>query len=113
MQDIKYPIVDRSNVKPNFIKRDSEDQIDISFAQGIFSDGRTFRAEFWAANQVSYLTYYFSKYPFAINIPTLIPMMNKSTSGALFFDSNTAMIAMIIPARISAISESGTTHSTE
>jgi hypothetical protein len=60
MEDSKYPIVDRSEFKPNFVLRDRDDQIDISFADGIFSDGRPFRVEFWAANQVSYLTYYFS-----------------------------------------------------
>ena len=67
MQDIKYPTVNRSSFKPNFVKRDSDDQIDISFAEGIFSDGRPFRVEFWAANQVSYLTYYFS----SVNIENL------------------------------------------
>lgn len=60
MDEKQYPSVDRSDFKPNFVKRDDDDQIDIAFAEGRFNDGRPFRAEFWAANQVSYLTYYFS-----------------------------------------------------
>jgi hypothetical protein len=60
MVDVRYPTADRSDFTPNFVKKDFDDQLDIGFAEGIFSDGRPFRAEFWAANQISFLTYYFS-----------------------------------------------------
>lgn len=60
MQVIKYIKADRSNFKPNFVKKDSNDQIDIGYTEGVFTDGRPYRTEFWAANQISYLTYYFS-----------------------------------------------------
>lgn len=56
----KYPYVDRSNRRPNFVKKDRDDQLDLGFAEGIFTDGRPFRVESWAATYVTYLTFYFS-----------------------------------------------------
>ncbi len=58
--EVRYPRVDRSHYKLNFEKRDSDDHIDLGFAEGIFSDGRPFRAECWAAYQHTFLTFYFS-----------------------------------------------------
>jgi len=53
----KYPEIDRSDFTPNFHKRDRDDQLDISWGEGRLSDGRPYRVECWAANQVTYLTY--------------------------------------------------------
>ena len=52
-----YPKIDRSDFTPNFYKRDSDDQLDLSWGEGRLSDGRPFRVECWATNQVTYLTY--------------------------------------------------------
>lgn len=60
MKKSQYTPVDRSDFRPNFKKRDEDDQLDIGFAEGRFNDGRPFRAEFWAAYQISFLTYLFS-----------------------------------------------------
>ena len=59
-QQYRYPRVNRAHFKPNFVKKDRDDQIDLGWAEGVFSDGRPFRLEVWAATYVRYYTYYFS-----------------------------------------------------
>ena len=53
-----YPKVDRSGFKPNFKKRDEDDQLDLAMAEGTLKDGRPFRTECWAAHQITYLTFF-------------------------------------------------------
>lgn len=55
-----YPKPDRSNFNPNFVKTPDNDVLDISWNEGILSDGRPFRVEYWCQDQVSMLTYFFS-----------------------------------------------------
>ncbi len=59
-QKTSYPAIDKSDFKPNFSKQDSNDQIDLGWGEGVFSDGRPYRIEFWAQYQLSMLTYFFS-----------------------------------------------------
>jgi hypothetical protein len=57
----KFPIPDRSKLSILGSTRDSEDGvIEIGWCDGVLSDGRAFRAEMWAHDQVSYLTIFFS-----------------------------------------------------
>jgi len=39
-QHYRYPRVNRAHFKPNFVKKDRDDQIDLGWAEGVFSDGR-------------------------------------------------------------------------
>ena len=52
---------DRSGYSPNFAKSDENPSIDIGWAEGALSDGRPFRAECWAQDQSTFLTFYFSR----------------------------------------------------
>ena len=59
----KYPIPDRS--KQTIHSKKAEDGvIDIGWCEGVLSDGRTFRAEMWAQDQISMLTIFFSRVEF-------------------------------------------------
>ena len=40
--------------------KDQDGVIDIGWCDGVLSDGRAFRAEMWAQDQVSMLTFFFS-----------------------------------------------------
>jgi len=55
-----YPKPDRSNHHPNLSKTAENDTLDIGWAEGVFSDGRPFRIECWAQDQVTYLQCFFS-----------------------------------------------------
>lgn len=55
-----YPAPDRSGFVPNSAKTAENDQLDIGWSTGILSDGRPFRAECWAQDQVTMLTLFFS-----------------------------------------------------
>ena len=50
------PKPDRSTYKPNFAKSAQNDQIDIGWAEGTLSDGRRYRLELWAQNQLTCVT---------------------------------------------------------
>jgi hypothetical protein len=60
MVNLTYPKPDRSNQRPKFAKTDADDTLDIGWAEGTFSDGRPFRIECWAQDQVTYLQCFFS-----------------------------------------------------
>lgn len=60
MSSPKFPKPDRSNFKPNFEKTLENDTLDIAWNEGVLSDGRPFRVECWAGDQVTHLTYSFS-----------------------------------------------------
>jgi hypothetical protein len=51
----KYPTPDRSKQRVHFTK-DEDGVIDVGWCDGALSDGRAFRAEMWAQDQVSLLT---------------------------------------------------------
>ena len=55
-----YPKPDRSNFTPNFQKTGENDVIDIGWTEGVLSDGRPFRLEMWAQDQMTMLTFFFS-----------------------------------------------------
>ena len=55
----KFPIPDRSK-RPILFTKDRDGVIDIGWCDGVLSDGRAFRAEMWAQDQVSMLTVFFS-----------------------------------------------------
>lgn len=55
-----YPKPDRSNIIPNFVKTPEDDTVDLGWAEGVLSDGRPFRAECWAQDQITMLTLFFS-----------------------------------------------------
>ena len=56
----EFPEIDRSNFTPKLSKKHIDDQLDLSWGEGYFRDGRPFRIECWSANQITYLTYYIS-----------------------------------------------------
>lgn len=56
MTESRYPTPDRSNFVPNA----DDDVKDIGWAVGVFSDGRPWRCEAWAQDQVTMLTIFFS-----------------------------------------------------
>jgi len=55
----KFPIPDRTN-RPIRTVKDEDGVIDIGWCDGVLSDGRGFRAETWAQDQVTVLTVLFS-----------------------------------------------------
>ena len=56
----KYPKPDRSYFKPNLTVVNKDQQLDIGWAEGVFSDGRSYRAELWRWEHNSILTVFFS-----------------------------------------------------
>ena len=55
-----YPKPDRSRFTPNRIKTETNDTLDIGWAEGVMRDGRPWRAEAWCQDQVTFLTFFFS-----------------------------------------------------
>ena len=55
-----HPKPDRSNFTPNHIKTPENDQIDIGWNEGFMSDGRPYRIESWAQDQITCVTVFLS-----------------------------------------------------
>ncbi len=55
-----FPKPDRSTYIPNREKTPENDQLDIGWAEGIMSDGRPFRIELWAQDQITMATVFLS-----------------------------------------------------
>jgi hypothetical protein len=55
----RFPIPDRTR-QPIRSMKDQDGVIDVGWCDGVLSDGRAFRAEMWAQDQVSMLTVFFS-----------------------------------------------------
>lgn len=55
-----HPKPDRSNYTPNHIKTPENDQIDIGWNEGFMSDGRPYRIECWAQDQITCVTVFMS-----------------------------------------------------
>lgn len=47
---------DRSDYTPTFSKTDDDEQLDVGWAIGTLSDGRPYRAELWAQDQLTCVT---------------------------------------------------------
>ena len=57
----EYPRPDRSAFKPNFHKSDDNPALDIGWAEGTLKDGRPYRAECWAEDGLTSLTFFLSR----------------------------------------------------
>lgn len=55
-----YPIPDRSAQTVNLV-RSADGTRDLGWCEGVLSDGRAFRAEFWTQDGISLLTFFFSR----------------------------------------------------
>ncbi len=55
-----HPKPDRSDQILNFEKSEENDAIDLGWSEGYLSDGRPYRAECWAQNQITMVTFFFS-----------------------------------------------------
>lgn len=54
------PKPDRSNSPPNLVKTDENQVLDIGWNEGFLTDGRPYRGEYWAQEQVSSVTFFLS-----------------------------------------------------
>jgi hypothetical protein len=54
----QFPKPDRSDFQPNRFKNDDWPQFDIRWQEAVLWDGRPFRAEFWARDNTSSLTFF-------------------------------------------------------
>ena len=57
---MSYPRPDRSDYTPNRRKTPENEALDIGWDEGVLRDGRPFRAECWAEDGVTHLTFFFS-----------------------------------------------------
>lgn len=55
-----HPKPDRSTYKVNRVKTEENDQIDIGWNEGVLSDGRPYRIELWAQDQITSVTVFLS-----------------------------------------------------
>ena len=55
-----YPKPDRSNVVPNLAKTPDNEDLDIGWCEGVLTDGRPYRMECWAADQITNVTVFMS-----------------------------------------------------
>jgi len=55
----KFPIPSRAGIPVRF-EKDADGVIDVGWCEGVLTDGRAFRGEMWAQDQVSVLTFFFS-----------------------------------------------------
>ena len=55
-----YPRPDRSDFMPNRVKSDENAAVDLGWAEGVFADGRPWRMECWAEEQLTCLTVFCS-----------------------------------------------------
>jgi len=55
-----YAKPDRSTYTPNFSKSAENDQLDIGWAEGVMKDGRPYRLECWAQDQLTCVTVFLS-----------------------------------------------------
>lgn len=57
---MKHPKPDRSNVIPNFTRSAEDPALDIGWNEGLLSNGRPYRLEYWTEDQVSSVTFFTS-----------------------------------------------------
>ncbi|HET7230548.1 MAG TPA: hypothetical protein VFJ16_11135 [Longimicrobium sp.] len=55
-----YPPLDGSRHTPNFVKTAETPSLDIGWGEGVLGDGRPWRAELWAEDGITMLTFFFS-----------------------------------------------------
>jgi hypothetical protein len=58
MTTARYRLPDRK-FEPNRKKTEEKPYLDIGWAEGVLSDNRPYRVEFWAEDQISMLTFFF------------------------------------------------------
>ncbi len=58
--NMTHPKPDRSNYTPNRSKTPENDQLDIGWNEGFMSDGRPYRIECWAQDQITCVTVFMS-----------------------------------------------------
>ena len=51
---------DRSDLVPNHRPTDENDVVDVGWCNGVLSDGRPYRAEYWVQEQLTLVTFLFS-----------------------------------------------------
>jgi hypothetical protein len=66
--DPRFPVPDRSGQTVNTVKGE-DGVLDLGWCEGVLSDGRPFRAELWAQDQITVLTFFFS----VLGLETLSP----------------------------------------
>jgi len=88
-----YPKPDRSGMTPNFTKSADNDAIEIGWAEGVLSDGRPYRAECWAQDQVTSLTFFVSAQSLeSATAESLADMLERE--GLVRFVSNQHFVAV-------------------
>ena len=55
-----FHVPDRSDITPNFSPTDENDVVDVGWCNGVLSEGRPYRAEFWVQDQLTLVTFLFS-----------------------------------------------------
>src|ERR1700689_2549166 len=58
--DSTYPKPDRSDFKPHLSKTPENEILDLGWQEGVLTDGRPFKGEFWCQDQISMITFFFS-----------------------------------------------------
>jgi hypothetical protein len=56
----RFPLPNRTSFRPNFVRTAEDSRLDLGWDEGIFSDGRPYRAEAWAKDGATYLTFFFA-----------------------------------------------------
>jgi hypothetical protein len=56
----RFPLPNRTSFRPNLVRTAEDPHLDIGWDEGIFSDGRPYRAEVWADDGTTYLTFFFA-----------------------------------------------------
>jgi hypothetical protein len=57
--DPRFPVPDRSGQTVSTVKG-ADGVLDLGWCEGVLADGRPFRAELWAQDQITVLTFFFS-----------------------------------------------------
>jgi hypothetical protein len=57
--DSRFPVPDRSGQTISTVKGE-DGVLDLGWCEGVLADGRPFRAELWAQDQITVLTFFFS-----------------------------------------------------
>lgn len=56
----RFPLPNRTSFRPNFVRTAEDSHVDLGWDEGIFSDRRPYRAEAWAEEGATFLTFFFA-----------------------------------------------------
>jgi hypothetical protein len=56
----RFPLPNRTSSRPSFVRTAEDPHLDLGWDEGIFTDGRPYRAEVWAEDGATYLTFFFA-----------------------------------------------------